>query len=97
MTNCPFCFFMQLPLAKMVSLDTQTVNHVLVAIIPFKVLYATKTVVNVIATQTLMDLNATLVLMGSMNIHYVMGLLVSTLKNTNSTALYYISKSNVLV
>ena len=52
---------MQLQLAKMVSLDTQTVNHVSVAEIPTQP--AIRKVANVIAQRILMDLNVTLALM----------------------------------
>ena len=61
-------------LALMVTTDIQTAIHVLVAVIPFHPQAVTRKVDNVNATQTLLDFNVTLALMGSMNIHIVMDL-----------------------
>ena len=54
-------------LALMDTLDTQNAIHVHVTVIPS----VTRKVDNVNATQTLLDFNVTLALMGSMNIHIV--------------------------
>ena len=61
-------------LALKVTMDIQTAIHVLVAVIPFHPQAVTRKVDNVNATQTLLDFNVTLALMGSMNIHIVMDL-----------------------
>ena len=68
-------------LALMDTLDTQNAIHVLVAVIPIKPPAVTRKVDNVNATQTLLDFNVTLALMGSMNIHIVMDLQVSDTKS----------------
>ena len=61
-------------LALKVTMDIQTAIHVLVAVIPIKPQAVTRKVANVNATQTLLNFNVTLALMGSMNIHIVMDL-----------------------
>ena len=58
-------------LVLMVTLVTQNAIHVHVTVIPFHPQSVTRKVDNVNATQTLLDFNVTLALMGSMNIHIV--------------------------
>ena len=61
----------KMTLALMDTLDTQNAIHVHVTVIPFHPQAVTRKVDNVNATQTLLDFNVTLALMGSMNIHIV--------------------------
>ena len=60
----------KMTLALMATLDTQNAIHVHVTVIPS----VTRKVDNVNATQTLLDFNVTLALMGSINIHIAMDL-----------------------
>ena len=70
----------KMTLALMDTLDTQNAIHVHVTVIPFHPQAVTRKVANVNATQTLLNFNVTLALMGFMNIHIVMDLLVSDTK-----------------